>query len=140
MMRLFFNIIYLFILFSCRKERCVGMLSICNLLFKDFLSQTYSDQTDRMVPPYSGKYAAQAANHSPAFECSPFADLAVSSPLDGSQYATLAAVDCSSSGEVSRPASTASSQFLELTLPVVDLNFCDLLPYEGKKWILLILR
>ena len=66
MMRLFFNIIYLFILFSCRKERCVGMLSICNLLFKDFLSQTYSDQTDRMVPPYSGKYAAQAANHSPS--------------------------------------------------------------------------
>ena len=117
---------------------------VCYLYATYFLKISYPRHTPTKLtvwsPPYSGKYAAQAANHSPAFECSPFADLAVSSPLDGSQYATPAAVDCSSSGEVSRPASTASSQFLELTLPVVDLNFCDLLPYEGKKWILLILR
>ncbi len=112
--------------------------------------------------PASGTYATHPAVKDSPLGCDQFASLAVDSSPEGSgQFSPLAGksstenvpfgtcfVEPSASvsegqfvnlaedsvvlRECSRPASQASTHCLELTLPVVDFNFAELLPYEGK--------
>jgi hypothetical protein len=107
--------------------------SIVGRLFILILNNVYPQtRTDHLVPygAPSGELLADAANREPWAECSPYTDLAVYLPEEENHSAEQP-VTGRSSCELSRPASTASPHYLELTLPVVDLNFCDLLPYEG---------